>query len=248
MAQYEFGSGTVWGVPTISLAGDVISVPTPVPFGALQDITIDMTFSFKELYGLYQFPLAVGRGTAKLTGKAKAARFSAHLFNLVFGETLNAGEIKGVYQEVGAIANNQVTVAHNDTFVTDLGVVDAVTGIPMVRAASSPILLEYIVANGVYTFNSSFNNSVKISYTYTLATGIGLNFIINNQLLGLTPYFQLVLNQVYQGKVAHITFNRAISNKLSLATKLEDFTIPEFDIAMMADDSGQIGSISVAEF
>jgi hypothetical protein len=58
----------------------------------------------------------------------------------------------------------------------------------------------------------------------------------------------MTLNQVYQGKGLTMTFNRCVASKLAIATKLEDFNIPEFDISMMADDANIIGSISVYEF
>ena len=58
---------------------------TPVPFGALQDVSMDISSSKKELYGQRQFPLAVARGTGKIDCKAKAASFSAMLFPPGFG-------------------------------------------------------------------------------------------------------------------------------------------------------------------
>jgi len=38
-----------------------------------------------------------------------------------------------------------------------------------------------------------------------------------------------------------------VAQKLSLATKLDDFTIPEFDFLAFADASGNIGKIGLAE-
>ena len=69
----EFGSGVVWGIPTINLAGNNVVNPTPVPFGALQDVSVDFAFSVKELYGQYQFPIDVARGTATPDVSARAA-------------------------------------------------------------------------------------------------------------------------------------------------------------------------------
>jgi len=59
--------GRSMGRPTIDITGAVIANPTPVPFGALQDISLDFSWTMKELYGQYQMPLAVGRGAAKVT-------------------------------------------------------------------------------------------------------------------------------------------------------------------------------------
>jgi len=245
--QYGFGAGVLWGVPTIDITGAVIANPTPVPFGALQDISLDFSWTMKELYGQYQMPLAVGRGAAKVTGKAKAARISASLFNLTFGETPAAGQLVAALDEKQTVVMDAATVSKNATFVQDLGVSYALTGDPLTCGATPTGKGVYSVANGVYSFNALDNGiDMKISYSYTIAA-TGQKFTINNQLLGACPFFKLVMNESYQGKVLLVELNRVISGKLSLATKLEDFMIPEFDFGIMVDDSNVVGSISVAE-
>jgi len=245
---YEFGSGILWGIPSITLAGVAITTPTPVPFGALQDVSVDISGSVKELFGQYQYPLAVARGTAKITGKAKSAQFQASLFNLVFGETPATGENKVINQESGTITGNSVTVANNGTFLTDLGVSYSLTGLKLTRGATASAQGIYSVSNGVYTFNSADNNTaVKISYIYTGAAAPGQIITINNQLLGNQPFFQLVMNQQFAGKNFTLTLFQCIASKLTMATKLEDWAIPEFDFAAMANSANQIGTISVAE-
>lgn len=253
MPVYEFGSGTLWAVPTITLAGAAVTTPTPVPFGALQDVSVDISFSAKELFGQYQFPLAVARGTGKVTGKAKAARITAALFNQCFGETLATGETKVAFEEAGTIPASTpwtVTVSNSATWVLDLGVQFSLTSLPLTRvdAGATPTTGQYKVTAGVYTFAAADASlAVKTSYTYTSTTAPGQKFTINNQLLGLSPFFKIVINQSYQGKVLNIQFARCMASKLSLATKLEDFTIPELDFSMMADDSNVIGYVSIAE-
>ncbi len=250
MSVYQFGSGVMWAIPTINLAGGAVANPTPVPFGVLQDVSIDISFNKKELHGQFQYPLAVARATAKLTAKAKAARITAALFNQVFGETLSTGEIKTAFQESGTIPASpyQVTAANSATWTLDLGVSYAATGLPLTRVASAPTTGQYSVAAGVYTFAAADTTlGVKISYLYTTAIAPGQVFTINNQLLGASPFFQANFSQVYQGKHLTVQFNRCTADKLSLATKLEDWTIPEFDFSMMADDAGVVGKISVSE-
>lgn len=247
--MFQFGSGNLWAIPTISLAGTTVTLPTPVPFGALQDVSVDISFSSKQLYGQYQFPLAVGRGTAKITGKAKAARITASLFNQVFGETLtNPGENKVAFQEAGTVPGSPsytITVTNSATWTVDLGVSYAATGAALTRVAQVVAAGQYSVAAGVYTFHSGdANAAVKISYIYAPTT-TGAKFTINNQLLGLCPFFSVTLNQNYQGKHLTVTFNRAMANKLTFSTKLEDFLIPELDMEMMADDSNVVGSVSM---
>jgi hypothetical protein len=256
MPVYEFGSGQLWSIPTITLAGTAIVTPTPVLFGALQDVSLDISWSSKELFGMKQFPLAVARGSAKITGSAKAARISATLFNQIFGETITpAVETKTAFQEgPSAIPTTPftITVTNSATWVTDLGVINSATGLPMTRVAEAdtPTAGQYKVTAGVYTFCAADNVSgvsVKISYAYTATTAGSGNFTINNQLLGLSPFFKTVLSMSYQGKFLNITLNRCMASKLSLATKLEDFVIPGFDFSAMVDDSDVIGVVSVTE-
>ena len=254
--EFAFGSGQLFSIPTIALAGTAIVNPTPMEFAALQDVNVDFSWTKKELHGSMQFPLAVARGTAKITAKAKSARISAALFNQAFGETLTSGsETKYAYQEgPSAIPTTPfaVTVTNSATFVEDLGVINAANGQAFTRVDSSatPTAGQYKVTAGVYTFCTADNVSgisVKISYTYTATTAGAAKFTINNQLLGLAPYFKAILGTKYQGKLLVLTFNRCVADKLTIATKLEDFTIPEFDFSPMADDANVIGTISVTE-
>ena len=246
MPQYAFGSGTLFGVRT-----DVTN-PTPVQFGALQDVSIDFQFNMKELYGQYQFPLTVARSTAKVTGKAKFARVSGRAFNdLFFGQTLATGQQATALNEAAAIPTTpfQVTVANAAAYVADQGVAYAATGIPLVRVGSAPALGQYSVnvATGVYTFAAADTGlQVLLSYAYTVSAS-GQKFTIANQLLGAAPQFQVVLNEVYQGKQMNVQLNACISSKLSLPTKVEDFVVPEIDFSAFADAAGNIGLISLAE-
>ena len=57
--MYSFGSGVLLGTRTD------IDNATPVNFGLVQEVTIDEQAGVKELYGQYQRPLAIARGTAR---------------------------------------------------------------------------------------------------------------------------------------------------------------------------------------
>jgi hypothetical protein len=79
--QFAFGSGSMWGI-------DSGANPTPGKFGILQDVGVDFPFSNKPLFGSYQSPVAIGRGTAKPAWKAKFAQLSGRVLNsLFFGQT-----------------------------------------------------------------------------------------------------------------------------------------------------------------
>src|SRR3990172_4159491 len=114
--QYQFGSGVLYGRSLTNTPA------TPVRFGALHDVSVDFAFTTKPLFGSFQFPLAIGRGTAKVTGKANFAQFNAQAFNdLFFGLSNPAtGETKTAVQEPQTITANIITATHNTTYVQDL--------------------------------------------------------------------------------------------------------------------------------
>ncbi len=245
MAQYSFGSGTLYG-KSLNAGSQ-----TPVRFGALQGATIEWAFTTKELFGSYQFPLAIGRGTAKITGKADFAQFTAKTFNdLFFGAgSVSTGATRAVVQEAQTITANSVTVAHAANFVADLGIVYAANGGVLVAVANNPVGGQYTnnASAGTYAFNNSINNSaVLVSYTWA-DTVYGQKISITNQLLGNAPTFSAVFEESFQGNMMTVTLNACMSSKLSLVTKLEDFTIPSFDFECFADASNNIGTISLEQ-
>src|ERR1039458_4348244 len=194
--EFVFGSGSLWGVPLTNIAGTSVANPTPLKFGILQDVSADFDFTNKELYGTYQFPVAIGRGKAKVSFKAKFARLNLNLFNNVLfgqsasGQTVGAPQTTIQEDEADTIpANTAYTIntTYSANFVRDLGVYYSATGLPL-AAGSAVAAGVYTVANGVYTFsNTDANAAVLISYEYTANTGIGLSMTIANQLLGQTP-------------------------------------------------------------
>ncbi|MGO9008164.1 MAG: hypothetical protein ACLQIQ_00085 [Beijerinckiaceae bacterium] len=243
--MYSFGSGVLIGTRTD------IENSTPINFGLVQEVTLDETSSVKELYGQYQRPLAIARGTIKTTGKAKVARISGLAFaNLYYGTTPAAGQTATSFAEAGTIAASSpyiVTVANSATFVADQGVVYATSGLPLTKVASSPATGQYSVAAGVYTFNAGDEGkNVLVTYTYTISA-TGQKLTIANQLLGTTPTFQALFYTSFQGQNVTLTLNNCTSSKLSFGTKLEDFVLPEFDFACFPDSSGNVMTWSFSE-
>lgn len=240
--QFGFGSGANWAVDTAANS-------TPAPFGIMQDTGVEFTFSNKELTGTYSFPVAVGRGAAKISCKAKNARMSGRLMNLFFNGTKAAGQTSVAQDESGTVPGTpyQITVANSATFGMDLGVYNATTGIPLVRVASSPATGQYSVSAGVYTFAAADTTlAVKISYTYTVS-GSGEQITITNPLIGVAPTFKSVLTQTFNGLRNTLTLNANVFNKFGWATKLEDFAMKELDYSSFADSANNIGTWSLAE-
>jgi hypothetical protein len=243
MPNYQFGSGNLYG-----LAG---AVPVARKFGALQDVSVDISFTLKELYGQRQFPLTIARGQGKIEGKAKFASLNGAMMNdLFFNQTNATGKKQPVNREPATIPSTpfQVTVVNGATFYEDLGVVYTLTGVPLVRVASAPATGQYSVNNatGQYTFAAADTTlGVLIDYSYT-TTGGNIT-TITNQLMGAAQSFALVLPIVYGSGSVYLHLNACISSKLSLATKLEDFLVPDFDFKAFADASDTVGFLSSSE-
>ncbi len=244
--QYSFGSGILFGRSLTS------NTPTPVRFGALQGASFDFAFTTKELYGQYQFPLALGRGTGKITGKADFAQFNAQTYNdLFFGLSNPASGTKRIaVSEPQTVTANIVTAAFNgaNVYGSDYGVVLASDGSLFTRVAANMVGQQYSCneTTGVYSFNTSQNNvPVLISYSYVSA--VGKTITITNQLLGNSPQFSAAFTETFNGKSMTVVLNACMSSKLSMVTKLEDFTIPAFDLSAFSDASGNIGCIYLDE-
>lgn len=245
--QYFFGSGSLYGRQT-----GVVN-PTPIRFGGVQDTSVDIAFTNKELYGQYQFPLYVARGTAKIAGKATFAQLFGQAFNnLFFGETsLGNTPVFTAIDEQATVTANAVSVAHAGNFVEDLGVLNTATGIIMTRVtAGNEVGNEYSVneSTGNYSFNSSMNNTiVAVTYDYNGASGAGTLITGANQLVGSSPKFLMVLAGSLGGKAMRLKLNACTSSKLTIATKLADYALPAFEFDGFCDDTGNWGQFSFAE-
>jgi hypothetical protein len=248
MAQYAFAAGYLFG-----LRNDVANA-TPVRFGALQEVQIDIQYTLKELYGQNAFPLAIARGQSKIQGKAKFAQINGLAFNnLFFGQTQSQGQQATSVLEaatVPAATPFTATVANAASFVADLGVAYAATGVPLTKVTGAPTAAgQYSVnaATGVYTFFSGdAGAAVLVTYTFNVTTS-GQKITIANTVAGVTPTFQVNLAQPWNGKTLNLQLNSCVSGKLGLATKAEDFLVPELDFSAQADAAGNIGALSLGE-
>jgi len=252
--SYNFGAGKLIAVPTQDYLGNAVANPTPVILGAMQDIQLDISVDLKTLYGSQRYPLAVGQGKGKIELKAKYADISAGVLgSLFFGKTPAVGAKAAVIDQAGTVPAASAytitpTIPNTGTFVNDLGVFNAVTGLQLARVATAPAAGQYSVntGTGVYTFASAdANASVKISFEYTSTLATGNVFNITNDIMGYTPSFSAILQSTYLGKNLVVKFNAMVSGKLSLPMKNEDFTISDFDAQAFADAAGNIGYISL---
>jgi len=247
--QFNFGSGVFYGTPLQDAYGNSIANPTPIKLGILQDVSIDLSFDTKMLYGQSQFPVAVGRGKGKISLKSKFAQLNgASVNNLFFGQTVTNGIVADYVDSTGSVipaSPYAITPAPpaSGVYSYDLGVRTgagfANQGVPMTRVASAPSTGQYSLSAGVYTFAAAdTGKTVYIDYQYTATSTTATKSTVANVLMGQAPFFKADFFSTYAGKNCVLTFPQALATKLTLASKQDDFTIPEFDVDGFADPSG----------
>ena len=251
--QNVFGAGVLFGTPTTDAYGNALSNPTPIQFGVAQEASVDISFDTKQLYGQNQFPVAIGRGKGKASGKFKFAQLNGLTLNsIVFGQTLTAGITSDVYDTTGAAIPTtpyQITPTppNSGVWSFDLGVKNA-NGVPMTKVASAPATGQYSVAAGVYTFAAADTGLVMfINYQYTATSTTAKKSAVLSLPMGYAPTFRADIYLPYQGKSLIFTFPNCVSSKLSLATKLDDFMVPEIDFEIFADSSNHLGTYALSE-
>lgn len=246
----NFGAGKLIAVPTNLADGSPIAIPTPVVLGTMQDVSIDMSVEMKTLYGSKRYPIAVGQGKGKIALKSKYAEIDGKILgSLFYGKTPTAGIKAGVFDFAASIPASSpytITVAppNSGTFVTDMGVIFAATGVQLTRVASAPTAGQYSVSAGVYTFAAAdAGKSVALSYEYSATSTTGEIFTITNDVMGYTPSFTLLLQNGYDGKNLVMKLNRCVSGKLNLPLKNDDFALYDFEAEAFADAAGSLGYI-----
>lgn len=236
-----------------------IAVPSPINVGFAQEFSFDATGTLKELYGQKQWPLVVARGTIKGTGKFKAATLSGLAWAAAFyggsGTSTASGQFAWNVDSTFTLSTASTTavqVGSSTTFDTDLGVRYAATGLPFRRVSTgneavgsysvttgSPGL--YNFAAGDTTGGAAGGTPIKVNFTNT--TSVGQSLLVTNQLIGVTPTFQLdyytALDQPTLKPFA-IRMYACVAQKHSLPFKLEDFALPEFDIGIYANAADQV--------
>lgn len=247
-----FGAGKLIAVPTLDALGNPVAHPTPVAVAVLQDVSVDLDYETKTLYGEKNFPVAVGRGKGKITWKAKAGDFTAGVLGSLFLGSAATGARKGVVIDFATnIPATPFTVTlvppSAGSFVADLGVTDVLSGKPLTRVDSAPATGQYSLdpGTGVYTFAAADTlKPVLISYEYLVASSPGSQlFQISNNLMGYTPTFSAILYNQYAGKTLAMKLNNNVLGKLSLPFKNDDFTTHDIDAEAFADASGSLGYI-----
>jgi hypothetical protein len=247
--QLNFGVGTLIGKRTDT------TYAKPSFLGVVQDCQMDFDVTLKELLGQYKMPVDIAPAQLKIAVKAKFARIQADTINqLMLGltETAAAGTDMAV-AEAHTNTGTTYTVTNGATFVEDLGVYYASTGIQLQPAASASgtgIYIPGAAGVGQYTFAAGDNAaSLLFYYSYTVTSLINLAGV--NQLMGSGPVFAFNASENYtvQGvtKKIFVKLNACRASKFSWPFKNGDYTIQDFEFQAFADTSNAWGTIALTE-
>lgn len=252
MLNPQFGSGVFFGIPT---AGNLATNPTPLQFGILQEVSLDIKADLKKLFGMQQFPIAKARGKIDVTAKGKIASLDPLFYSqLYFGQNTATGVQRPVFNEA-AVAAASVAPAHagsgaSSVLVNDLGVINANTGAQMTRLSTgTPAAGQYKFTPAVvstspaaYVFSTADATAdlpVLLNYSYNDATN-GTTLHVTNQLMGYAPEFQALLYNNFRANMFGVLLYSCILGSLSIPTKQEDFWISDFDLDASCDVSGNL--------
>ena len=242
--MFVFGSGVLIGTPQGG---------SPINLGLAQEISISISASTKPLYGQNSFPVAIGVGTRKMTGKAKLARISGQaLGSLFFGLSPSVGGSQTQFGETTAVPSSSpytYSTVNHSTFTSDQGVIYAATGLPLKQVSSAPSVGQYSVSAGVYTFASAdAAATVLISYVYTVAGSGGSITVVSSPIGPATTFSaNLFATDPTTGKQFSMLLYNCVADKLSFGTKLEDFMVPELDFQCFANAAGQVCQLNFGD-
>ena len=164
--MFVFGSGVLIGTPQGG---------SPINFGLAQEVTLNVATTTKALYGQYNFPVAIGSGTRKMTGKAKMARISGQALGSLYlrhrpERRRHADPVRrgGDRSRLFALHLLRRPITRPSSPIRASSTPR--TSLPLKQVASGPTTGQYSVSAGVYTFAAGdAGAAVLISYTYTVA-------------------------------------------------------------------------------
>ncbi len=234
------------------------TVPVAINVGFAQELTLDFAGNTKPLFGQKQFPLVVARGTIKATGKWKAAVLSGIAWNTAFFgmtsiSTSSALNVAWNIDSTFTPGTTTIQVGSSVSFDTDLGVKYSSNGLPLQRVATGSessgkysVMATATAGPGAYNFSTvdqSAGFTIKVTYTSFTLSGAGQALQVTNQLIGVTPTFQLDYYTSLSQPTAKpfvVRVYQCVAAKMMVAPKLEDFIMPEFDFDFFADNSDRV--------
>ena len=234
--MFVFGSGVLIGTP----AGG-----SPINFGLAQEVSLNIATTTKALYGQYNFPVAIGSGTKKMTGKAKMARISGQaLGSLFFGLAPSPGVHPNPVRRGGDRSSSS---PYTYSTITTRPSSPIRASLTQARAAAEGRGLEpndrtiYRVGRRLYVFGRRRRRGcADVLHLHSRRERRE-----HGGLLAADRTLDHVLGQSFRlrpgtGKQFSLLLYNCVAEKLSFGTKVEDFLIPELDFQCFANAAGQV--------
>lgn len=236
MAQYGFGVGILSFKPPATATDQ-----TPMICGVLQDVSLDISMTTKELRGSMQFPVDATRSAGSISGKAKFAQISAATIGAIMNSEPSTGMVGSVINKTytpvaGAITLG--TIPDSGTFLDHISMVSK-AGVLMKKVAATPVKGEsFTLTAGTYAVASG-EDDVQLTYTYTTTT-VGKTVSYSNQLMGAVTTYQLDLHNNFKTRNYGFTLPAVIIPKLAFAPKQDDYLTMDIDFQAMADADNKV--------
>lgn len=216
-----------------------------VPVGIVQNVSVDIAATVKQLYGANIFPEAIGVGTHAVTGSIATALLNTDFIpRFMFGTTMESGNMTRVEEGAAVPASTPYTVVVDQAadYSRNVGVINAANGQHLRLVPSGPTAGQYSVdpATGTYTFAAAdANMAIIVRYDTEVATG--RHFNMRNRRMGQQYPFTLTMANDFQDKAYMMTLNQCVLTKQSIANKNDDFGVPMLEFSAFVNDAGLLG-------
>lgn len=251
MSHYNFGAGSAFARRTDTAT----AVTKPSFLGVLQELTLNVDQTLKELQGQYKLPVDIAPAQMKITGTAKFARVQADtIYNTILGQEVTEATGSGFDMAI-AEAHTPTTTALTVTnagasFVEDMGVFYHLTGIQLTPVTGAPGTGSYASGSGTYAIAAG-DASVALDVYYTFAVSSLTQLTMANVLMGEGPQFELLFANTYsvQGtpKKFNIKLNQCRASKVNFPFKNVDYTIMDLEFQAFGDSAGNWGVWALTE-
>lgn len=220
-----------------------------IEFADLQDVSVGISYDYKELKSSNLFANNRVRTGAKIDCKASYANIHAKGLALHTGGTVSTGR-KEMQTKIVTTTNAQVQVLIGTeaiAFENNLSVFD-------ITDANNPIAIEeYTVTKlntlgyqqGQYDFTGDITLKTLL-FSYEAAVLTGKTITVNNQVAAAAPTFMAIIYNVTGDAGFGIKLFKCTSSKLDFAFK-DDFSIPNFDFTAMANAIGKVFEVYLSE-
>ena len=101
---------------------------------------------------------------------------------------------------------------------------------------------------GTYLFAAAdVGKTMYIAFQYSAVSTTAKKGTIQSLVMGPAPKCRIDLSMPYGAKMMTLALTTCVSSKLTLATKQDDFIIPEMDFDALGDPFGNVGFWSISE-